>query len=78
MAPCAESVEPSQILAASVRGSFGPTAALLGQVDLTDPNDTQGTALKWTASGVGVQKTVTVPAGPVDICVTVNPALGAT
>jgi len=57
---------------------FGPTAALLGQVDLTDPNDPQGIPLKWTAPNVGVKKTVTVPAGPVDIWVTENPALDAT
>ncbi|MHC4236122.1 MAG: multicopper oxidase family protein, partial [Planctomycetota bacterium] len=56
---------------------FGPTAALLGQVDLTGP-DPAGIPLKWTAAGVGVEKTVDVPAGPVNIWVTENPALGAT
>ena len=57
---------------------FGPTAALLGQVDLTDPNEPAGIPLKWTEVGVGVEKTVNVPAGPVSIWVTENPALGAT
>jgi len=57
---------------------FGPTAALLGQVDLTDPNEPVGIPLRWTASGVGLQKTVTVPSGPVDVWVTENPALDAT
>jgi FtsP/CotA-like multicopper oxidase with cupredoxin domain len=57
---------------------FGPTAALLGQVDLTDPSDPQGIPLKWTASGVGVERTVTVPAGAVDVWVTENPSISAT
>jgi FtsP/CotA-like multicopper oxidase with cupredoxin domain len=57
---------------------FGPTAALLGQVDLTDPNEPAGIPLRWTASGVGLQKTVAVPSGPVDVWVTENPALDAT
>ncbi len=57
---------------------FGPTAALQGQVDLTDPNEPAGIPLKWTALGVGVEKTVTVPTGPVSIWVTENPSLGAT
>jgi FtsP/CotA-like multicopper oxidase with cupredoxin domain len=57
---------------------FGPTAALLGQVDLSDPQEPVGIALKWTEIGVGVERTVNVPAGPVDIWVTENPALGAT
>jgi FtsP/CotA-like multicopper oxidase with cupredoxin domain len=55
---------------------FGPTEALLGQVDLSGA-DPVGIPLKWTASGVGVRKTVNVPAGPVDIWVTENPATGA-
>jgi FtsP/CotA-like multicopper oxidase with cupredoxin domain len=57
---------------------FGPTAALLGQVDLTDPDEPAGIPLMWTASGVGVERSVTVPAGPVNIWVTENPALDAT
>jgi spore coat protein A len=57
---------------------FGPTAALLGQVDLTDPDEPAGISLKWTETGVGVERTVTVPAGPVNIWVTENPALAAT
>ncbi|MHC4447352.1 MAG: multicopper oxidase domain-containing protein, partial [Planctomycetota bacterium] len=57
---------------------FGPTAALLGQVDLTDPEEPVGIPLRWTEVGVGFEKTVNVPAGPVDIWVTENPALGAT
>jgi spore coat protein A len=57
---------------------FGPTAALLGQVDLTDPDDPQGIPLRWSADGVGSEKTVTVPAGDVSVWVTENPALDAT
>ena len=57
---------------------FGPTAALLGQVNLSDPDDPAGIPLKWTETGVGFEKTVTVPAGSVAVWVTENPALGAT
>jgi spore coat protein A len=57
---------------------FGPTAALLGQVDLTDPDDPAGIPLRWTSPGVGVEKTVNVADGPVGVWVTENPALYAT
>ncbi len=57
---------------------FGPTAALLGQVDLGDPDDPQGIPLMWTEENMGVMKTVAVPAGQVDVWVTENPDLGAT
>ncbi len=70
---CASQPPPGTIVV-----PFGPTAALLGQVDLTDPNEPVGIPLRWTASGVGMQKTVTVPSGPVDVWVTENPALDAT
>lgn len=57
---------------------FGPTAALLGQVDLSDANNPQGIPLMWTEENVGVMKTVSVPAGSVDIWVTENPDLNST
>ena len=53
----------------------GPKAALLGQVDLAGAVPA-GIPLKWEATGVGVSKTVTVPAGNVTVWVTENPALG--
>jgi spore coat protein A len=56
---------------------FAPKEALLGQVDL-DGDDPEGIPLKWTATGVGVEKSVTVPAGTVSVWVTENPAVGAT
>ncbi|MHC4968944.1 MAG: multicopper oxidase family protein [Planctomycetota bacterium] len=56
---------------------FGPKAALLGQVDLSDPEEPTGIPLTWTEIGVGVERTVTVPAGPVAIWVTENPELDA-
>jgi FtsP/CotA-like multicopper oxidase with cupredoxin domain len=55
---------------------FGPTEALLGQVDFSG-SEPEGIPLKWTADNVGVKRTVTVPAGPVDVWVTENPATGA-
>jgi FtsP/CotA-like multicopper oxidase with cupredoxin domain len=57
---------------------FGPVAALLGQVDLSDPDEPAGIALGWTEIGVGVKRTVEVPSGSVDVWVTENPAVGAT
>jgi hypothetical protein len=57
---------------------FGPVAALLGQVDLSDPDEPAGIALGWTEIGVGVKRTVDVPSGSVDVWVTENPAVGAT
>jgi FtsP/CotA-like multicopper oxidase with cupredoxin domain len=57
---------------------FGPTAALLGEVDLSDPEEPAGIPLKWTEIGVGVERTVTVPDGPVSVWVTENPDLYAT
>jgi FtsP/CotA-like multicopper oxidase with cupredoxin domain len=55
---------------------FGPTEALLGQVDFSGP-EPEGIPLKWTANNVGVKRTVTLPAGSVDVWVTENPAVGA-
>jgi FtsP/CotA-like multicopper oxidase with cupredoxin domain len=57
---------------------FAPKEALLGQVDLSDPDEPEGIPLKWTANGVGVERSVTVPAGTVSVWVTENPAVGAT
>jgi spore coat protein A len=51
-----------------------PKAALLGTVNAAG---TAGIPLKWTATGVGVSKTVTVPAENVTVWVTENPALDA-
>jgi FtsP/CotA-like multicopper oxidase with cupredoxin domain len=53
---------------------FGPTEALLGTVTGTGVG-ASGIPLKWTEVGVGIKKTVDVPAGPVDVWVTENPAL---
>jgi spore coat protein A len=55
---------------------FGPTEALLGTVTGTGVG-AYGIPLKWTEIGVGAKKTVNVPAGPVDIWVTENPALNS-
>jgi FtsP/CotA-like multicopper oxidase with cupredoxin domain len=55
---------------------FGPTEALLGTVDGED-EDAEGIPLKWTATGIGFEKIVNVPAGPVSVWVTENPALDA-
>lgn len=63
---------------------FGPTEALLGRVDFSGP-EPAGIPLRWTATGVGVQKTVTVPKlvegvtvpVDVDVWVTENPSTGA-
>ncbi|UCG33997.1 MAG: multicopper oxidase domain-containing protein, partial [Phycisphaerales bacterium] len=71
--PC-NSVPP----AGTIIVPFGPTAAKLGQVDLTDPNNPAGIPLMWTATGVGVERTVDVPAGSVSIWVTENPDVDAT
>ncbi|MCP4254579.1 MAG: multicopper oxidase domain-containing protein [Candidatus Scalindua sp.] len=59
-------------------GSFpmGPKEALLGTVDLTDPNNPIGVPLKWTAAGVGVMKIANASSGPVDVWVTENPGEG--
>jgi spore coat protein A len=55
---------------------FGPTEALLGQLDFSGP-EPAGIPLKWTAEGVGFEKTVTVPAGDVSVWVTENPDVDA-
>ncbi len=55
---------------------FGPTEALLGTVTGTGVG-ASGNPLKWTSIGTGIKKTVNVPAGPVDIWVTENPALNS-
>jgi FtsP/CotA-like multicopper oxidase with cupredoxin domain len=55
---------------------FGPTEALLGTVD-GEYEDAEGVPLKWTATGIGSEKIVNVPAGPVSVWVTENPAVGA-
>ncbi|UCD35340.1 MAG: multicopper oxidase domain-containing protein [Nitrospiraceae bacterium] len=55
---------------------FGPTEALLGTVSFPGGVPT-GNPLKWTALDAGIMKTVNVPAGPVDVWVTENPALNA-
>ncbi len=55
---------------------FGPTAALLGEVDFSGP-DPAGIPHEWTEVGAGVEKVVNVPAGPVSIWVTENPDTGA-
>jgi FtsP/CotA-like multicopper oxidase with cupredoxin domain len=52
---------------------FGPTAALLGQVDLSNPAEPQGIPLPWTAPGFGVEKFLQVPSGVVSVWVTENP-----
>jgi FtsP/CotA-like multicopper oxidase with cupredoxin domain len=57
---------------------FGPTAAFLGLVDLTDMNEPAGISVMWTEPGMGVEKSVQVPSGPVSVWVTENPPLGAT
>ena len=57
---------------------FAPKEALLGQVDLADPAMPLGIPLKWTATGSGVMRSVTVPSGTVDVWVTENPNVGAT
>jgi FtsP/CotA-like multicopper oxidase with cupredoxin domain len=69
---------------------MGPKEALLGTVDCVDaagnptgvaPCDAAdfpvGNPLKWTANGVGVSKSVTVPSGTVNVWVTENPGVGA-
>jgi FtsP/CotA-like multicopper oxidase with cupredoxin domain len=56
---------------------FGPTEALLGTVSGSGAG-AYGNPLKWTAIDAGVMKTVTVPAGDVNVWVTENPAVGAT
>jgi len=53
---------------------FAPKEALLGTYD---PITGVSTPLKWTATGVGVQKTVTTPSGDVSVWVTENPEVGA-
>ena len=53
---------------------FAPKEALLGPYD---PITGESVSLKWTAVGVGVEKTVTVPAGDVSVWVTENPDVGA-
>jgi len=60
--------------------SFGPEAALLGTVDLTDPTAPVGKALKWTdTSGVSTPVNVTLQSGAmVPINVTENPTAGDT
>ncbi len=68
--------DPSGCPAGSV--PFGPKEALLGQVDFTDPVIPAGIPMKWTEEGVGVEKMVHLPSGPVGVWVTENPALGAT
>ncbi len=56
---------------------FAPKEALLGQVDLSG-DDPEGIPLKWTATGEGVEKSVSVAAGTVSVWVTENPDVGAT
>jgi FtsP/CotA-like multicopper oxidase with cupredoxin domain len=53
---------------------FAPKEALLGTYDVATG---VSTSLKWTAVGIGVEKTVTVPAGDVSVWVTENPDVGA-
>jgi FtsP/CotA-like multicopper oxidase with cupredoxin domain len=56
---------------------MGPKEALLGEVDLTNPAMPLGLPLKWTADGVGVERTAESAAGPVSVWVTENPDVGA-
>lgn len=53
---------------------FGPTAALLGQVELTGAAPV-GIPLKWTEIGTGIVKIINVPGGSGDVWVTENQAL---
>jgi len=59
---------------------FGPTEALLGTVDLTDPDDPVGIPLKWTdTTGVSTPVPVTLQSGVViNVNVTENPTEGDT
>jgi FtsP/CotA-like multicopper oxidase with cupredoxin domain len=56
---------------------MAPKEALLGTVDDSDEANPIGVPLKWTAEGVGVMRSVTVPSGTVNVWVTENPAVGA-
>ncbi len=57
---------------------MGPKEALLGTVDLTDPNNPIGVPLKWTAVGEGDLRTAYAASGPVNVWVTENPGIGDT
>ena len=56
---------------------FAPKEALLGTYDPDAAEGERSTPLKWTAPYIGVEKTVTVPAGDVSVWVTENPDVGA-
>jgi spore coat protein A len=56
---------------------FGPTAAFLGLVDFTHPDEPMGMPLMWTMPGMGVERVVSVPSGSASVWVTENPALGS-
>lgn len=55
---------------------YGPSIDLVGTVDGEGVTAT-GEPLRWTAPGVGVERTVTVPSGTATVWVTENPPLGA-
>ena len=54
----------------------GPSIDLVGTVDGSGVT-AKGVPLRWTAPGVGVEKTVTLPSGTTTVWVTQNPPLGA-
>jgi len=69
--PCDSEPSPGAVVEA-----YGPAIDLVGTVNGTGDTAT-GKPLHWTAPGVGVEKTVTLPTGTATVWVTENPALDA-
>ena len=69
--PCDSEAPPGTVV-----GPYGPSIDLVGTVDGSGVTAT-GVPLNWTAPGVGVEKTVTLPSGMATVWVTENPPLDA-
>jgi len=66
----------SPALPGTVVEPYGPSIDLVGTVDGSGVTLT-GVPLRWTAPGVGVERTVTLPSGTATVWVTENPPLDA-